>query len=372
MLKSIHIQNYRNLSDLEIKSLGAVNLFTGRNNTGKTTLLEAIAIFTSGASRKLILEILNDRGELFNNSDKNSFHRFNRSELNFNVLLSLFSRESFFVRPFLTMTDNYKTVTLSIESFYDTEDFDLDGNRIHKRVFVSENSEIESTVKNLKYAFVVSNIAKGVSQKQIFVLEDDLLEYNYRLETVNYPIEYIGTRNLDREINGILWDRITLTDKEQHVINALRIIEPKTERINFIENSMGDRSVVIKIAETPAVLPLKSMGDGINRILTIILALVNAENGYLLIDEFENGLHYSVQEQLWKIIFELSAKLNVQVFVTTHSEDSIRGFEQVLNDPSNKTEGKLIRLDNVNGEIQEVEYTASDLKIATDNDIEVR
>jgi AAA15 family ATPase/GTPase len=71
------------------------------------------------------------------------------------------------------------------------------------------------------------------------------------------------------------------------------------------------------------------MGDGMNRILTIILALVNSDNGCLLIDEFENGLHYTVQENLWRIIFHLSKELNIQVFATTHSEDCIKGFQSV-------------------------------------------
>jgi AAA15 family ATPase/GTPase len=130
--------------------------------------------------------------------------------------------------------------------------------------------------------------------------------------------------------------------------------------------------VVIKLSEIPGVLPLKSMGDGINRILTIILALVNAENGFLLIDEFENGLHYSVQEQLWKIIFSLSKKLNVQVFVTTHSNDCISGFERELNSAGNTVTGRLIRLDNVRGSIKQVEFLPNELKIASEQEIEIR
>ena len=74
------------------------------------------------------------------------------------------------------------------------------------------------------------------------------------------------------------------------------------------------------------------MGDGINRILTIILAMLNCENGVLLIDEFENGLHYSVQHQLWKVINDLSTKLNVQVFATTHSMDTLRSLSELIND----------------------------------------
>jgi len=114
------------------------------------------------------------------------------------------------------------------------------------------------------------------------------------------------------------------------------------------------------------------MGDGINRILTIILALVNADNGYLLIDEFENGLHYSVQEKLWNIIFNLSKKLGIQVFATTHSEDCIIGFETVLNNKTNQLEGKLIRLELIEGSVRQVEFNAKELKIANDENIETR
>ena len=114
------------------------------------------------------------------------------------------------------------------------------------------------------------------------------------------------------------------------------------------------------------------MGDGINRILTIILALVNADNSFLLIDEFENGLHYTIQEQLWNIIFRLSKKLNVQVFATTHSEDCIEGFTKVLNYPDNGMGGKLIRLENNKGKIKQVEYNSRELQIAYEQNIETR
>jgi len=114
------------------------------------------------------------------------------------------------------------------------------------------------------------------------------------------------------------------------------------------------------------------MGDGINRILTIILALVNCEKGYLLIDEFENGLHHTVQEQLWRVIFYLVEKLDIQVFATTHSWDCIEAYENVLNDEEIKTDGKLIRLEHKNDKIRAVAYRKSQLKSATDFGIEVR
>jgi AAA15 family ATPase/GTPase len=114
------------------------------------------------------------------------------------------------------------------------------------------------------------------------------------------------------------------------------------------------------------------MGDGMNSILNVILALINSENGFLFIDEFENGLHYSVQEKLWAIIFKLSKMLNIQVFVTTHSNDCISGFESALNSPGNMVEGKLIRLESINGHIKHVEYLPEELKIASEQQIETR
>ncbi len=114
------------------------------------------------------------------------------------------------------------------------------------------------------------------------------------------------------------------------------------------------------------------MGDGMNRILTIILALVNATDSYLLIDEFENGLHYTVQEDLWKMIFKLAKELNVQVFATTHSDDCIHAFESVLNSEGNQKEGQYLRLDNINGQIIPTLYSEKELDTAADQRIEVR
>ena len=114
------------------------------------------------------------------------------------------------------------------------------------------------------------------------------------------------------------------------------------------------------------------MGDGMNRILTIILALVNAGDSYLLIDEFENGLHHTVQEDLWKMIFQLAKELNVQVFATTHSDDCIHAFESVMNSEGNESEGQYFRLDNIGGQIIPTLYSPEELDTADDHQIEVR
>ena len=148
--------------------------------------------------------------------------------------------------------------------------------------------------------------------------------------------------------------------------------------IAFVENSgndfrtreNGQRIALVKIKGIDEPLPLKSMGDGMTRLFHIIVALVNARNGLLLIDEFENGLHWSVQPKVWDIVFQLSERLNVQVFATTHSRDCIKGFYDAWN--NYPTLGAFFRLDEKNESIKATEYTSESLSDSIDMDVEVR
>ena len=105
------------------------------------------------------------------------------------------------------------------------------------------------------------------------------------------------------------------------------------------------------------------------RIFGIALALENAKDGLLLIDEVENGLHYSVQPDVWRFLFQAATKLNVQVFATTHSYDCIKSFEGLRErrgrsvDPT-RPEGRA--------DLRRRIRQAHDLKIVVDGQIEVR
>jgi len=100
------------------------------------------------------------------------------------------------------------------------------------------------------------------------------------------------------------------------------------------------------------------------------LALVNLQDGMLLIDEFENGLHYSIQPDIWRLIFQVARRLNVQVFATTHSQDCIRAFTDVSQE--GQEGGLFMRLQEKKGEISAVLYDMDELRFAVDKEIEVR
>ena len=115
---------------------------------------------------------------------------------------------------------------------------------------------------------------------------------------------------------------------------------------------------------------LGTFGDGVNRLFGIALALVNARGGLLLVDEFENGLHHTVQTDVWRMIFRLAKRLDVQVFATTHSQDTVRTFQQAA--AESPEEGVLLRLTRRGEDIIPTVATEDDLEVATLHDIEVR
>ena len=377
MLNSLEIKNYRNLKRLRISSLARVNLITGKNNTGKSTILEAIAIYATKGDLNFIYQLLGERGENYRLTENK-----NPTDLNIRTLSSLFTNRlvSFEISNAISIgsiennlfgesQSSEKSVSLRFVKYFDEIQRDNQGATItRKRTLIL--SDTDRQFANFKVGL---EIRAGVDSYILSLDEDRPYRFGFKGLGNNESFQFIRTRNIDKEINGKLFDNVTLTEKEQYVIDALKIIEPTTERIAFVEETpRGERAAVIKLSNNQGVLPLRSMGDGINRVLTMILALVNSDNGFLFIDEFENGLHHTVQKQLWNIIFNLAQKLNIQVFVTTHSEDCISGFETILNSPDNSLDGKLIRLDNENGTIKLVEFNANELKIANDQNIETR
>ena len=99
--------------------------------------------------------------------------------------------------------------------------------------------------------------------------------------------------------------------------------------------------------------------------------MMQAQGGFLLIDEIENGIHYSVQEQMWRLVIEQSARTGVQVFTTTHSWDCVLGFERAAKGSPN-VPAHLYRLERTSAGIKSVDFSADEVAIAADERIEIR
>ncbi len=372
MLNSLYIRNYRCLKDFKINRLSRINLLTGKNNTGKSSILEAIAIYASNAGSKVINKILEEHNENFFIKGEKSEENFIKSFSSlFTNRIPYFNEEhSIYIGHSPNNSQiNDKDKYIQIQFANILEETSVEGDSISFKFNPNLNDDSITFEKGYRVSLMVK-----MDNLMFFFYGSDYNgiyphEILYKIEN----FQLVRSNNVDRKDNAKLFDSIAITDKEQYVIEALKIIEPGTERITFIESDSSlERIPVIRLAGLSNTIQLKSMGDGINRILTIILAMVNAENGYLLIDEFENGLHYTSQIKLWEIIFKLAEKLNVQVFATTHSEDCIFSFERILNSIGNKEDVLLIRLDKKGDEIKYTEFDSDELRIANERNIEIR
>ena len=129
--------------------------------------------------------------------------------------------------------------------------------------------------------------------------------------------------------------------------------------------------MLVKVAGQGSPVPLKSLGDGVVRVFGVALALANSKNGFLVIDEAENGIHHSAQKDFWSMVLRTAQRNNVQVLATTHSWDCVAGFAQASCEYDD-VDGVLVRLERNQDRIRTVEYTEPDLMVAAEQRIEVR
>ena len=194
---------------------------------------------------------------------------------------------------------------------------------------------------------------------------------------VPIDVQFVPTRPTSFWEQSNLWDQVNLRPKmRESVFSALRLIDPTVQEVVMVGQRHRMNPIVI-YRDNEKRVPLVSLGDGMTHLFHIVLALVNAAGGILLVDEFENGLHYAVQPLVWKMIFKLAVELDVQVFATTHSWDCIEAFQQVAGEGSLNDEVCLIRLGRSRrksnaGEITARTYGYEDLSLATKSQMDLR
>jgi AAA15 family ATPase/GTPase len=382
MLNNLRIKNFRMLEDLEISKLGRVNLIVGKNNSGKSSILEALRVYSGNANPELLRRILISHDEYFNFTPPQN----TESNNNWYGLRNFFTNREFPVddNTFISITSNDSTL-IKIEHifYYIKEERVTDENGIIdfiSRRIIIKKSEL-SNIEQLYQPIPAIRITLKSGKDTTLDLNDDNKKLSrtlfWLLNSDNQLTHsFVSTTFSSAESLAKLWDQITLGPNEDIVIQALRIIDSNIERLAFVENEdKSGRLAIIKLKDSDIRIPLNSMGDGMSRILQLILSVFSARNGFLLIDEFENGLHYSVQEEVWRMIFKLATNLNIQVFATTHSRDCIESFTKVaVESPEEGLVMKLSksRLTSDNGKIIATVYDKFELETITASDLEIR
>ena len=371
ILDSLKICNFRVFRDLSIERLGRVNLIVGKNNVGKTCILEALRLFTNLGSSEVVWDILEARDESGYNLPRNAD----------DIEKSLSLKYLFYGRRDITEIPDPIQIgplhsqedLLSIALGWYTTQLNEQGIREFKLLHPQEYETADNPVLRLA-------VQRGKQSISSYSISPDLRRRVPRPVSQAIDSIFIDAGGLDNIQVGGLWDSIAISDLEGDVLAALRIIAPDVERLSIIGDQevrvgMGtgrlERIPIVRTSRSDTPIPIKSLGEGMNRMLGLALALVNTRNGILLVDEIESGLHYSVQTDMWRLIFQVAQSLNIQVFATTHSWDCISSFQIVAQEFKNQ-EGVLIRLGHKKDDIIPTLFDEEELSIVTREQIEIR
>ncbi|MBF0399095.1 MAG: AAA family ATPase [Desulfobacterales bacterium] len=296
------IHHFRGISSLEVEDLKQINLLVGRNNCGKTSVLEALFLLSGMSNPQLPINIHHFRDLMLLNDEDFSymFHH-----LNFETPIILRGKIDNKNRE---VTINPLLIDYSPHPKNRQKQQDL--NNQQEMLTVSTN--IVRLIEGIKLDFK--------SNQQVFSGQISIKEGNVKL-----PIEYKEKlrcayltpktimMHLDKRMEGLL-----IQKKLSSVIDVLKGIEPK-----LIDIRMGAGGMIYVDIGAEHLLPLNIMGDGMRRILAILTAIADIKNGVLLIDEIENGLHYKSLNVLWKAVISACKEYNVQLMATTHSYECI-------------------------------------------------
>ena len=309
MLKNARIRNFRGLRDLKIGELSRINLIGGRNNAGKTTLLEALFILSGGANPHVMLRANRGIDEVAGSSDTVS-----------EVLW----------KPLFSELDTTRTIEISADSTVlgsvalsislsrsNTVEIPLDrpnasiseppGNRMLMLSFARGTcEEVQGKIRTVGEGIAIDAPESNVAFPAAILLQ------------------HVSSLHGDAQMLGQLHKR----KEHDIVLDALRAIAPNITAVE--ENSSSGHPMIWVDVGLPELLPLPTMGDGVTRVARLILAMSVVRKGVVLMDEIENGIHHSTAPEFWRVIGEVARRFDVQIIATTHSYECFEAAHEAL------------------------------------------
>ncbi len=319
MLSSIEIKNFRCFDSLKASGFERLNLISGKNNIGKTALLEAI--FLNSAPRPdtiFLLRQVRREHDRFSQAlpERTWSNFFFQQNKDYPVLIEVTFEKGDSKRLEVCVDESVK------DFFGDTYQKGSEQEEEDKLISLLSGEGSVVSVLHLKTiidrgdvfeTLIIAN-AKGLIARDIKVSDTKSVSF------IPSSFLRISNRYLVEE-----FDKARLKERDDEVLNAFKAIDPSIEKVESF--SIGEPNIYLtRVGENR--LPLALFGDAMNRVADIILKIVNNENSILLIDEVENGIHHTNQVHFWTFLYKLAHELNVQIFATTHSLEMTKAFIQ--------------------------------------------
>ena len=316
MLTNLMIKNFRGFRELDATDLGVINLFTGLNNAGKTSLLEGIFLLSGGGRPELAINASVLRGVGGSEGLGPPVALWKELFLNLEVDQA--------IKVVGTHQSLGKLTLVAKAGLPSPVETIANGNEVAQAPNATTNVPEE---RALSLSFQVGS---GEPVHGHVKIKGTSIEVTRPTAEVPFPARFLSSRGADAQDDAVLLGRLRRQKRGDILLDALRVIEP---RLRSIEDSSATGVPMIwGDLGLPELVPLAVMGEGMTRLARVVLGVSATPNGVLLIDEIENGLHHSVLENVWRVVGKVAEEFGTQVFATTHSRECVDAAHSALSE----------------------------------------
>ena len=361
MIQTLRLENYQAFEEYQLRDLRKVNLLVGPNNCGKTSVLEAVELLVSRGDPRVLIESARRRWELAVGDDPRRsashpvHHHFHGRRLEPGVGLGVSSN------------DGRGRVRIHVVEGEPDEPEDL--------------FEFSSrTGRPLALLIRTGNEKEGTA----FALTEDG-SLDWRSPAIRHlprnragwpPVQFVTAGSLHSREMARAWNQVIHHGRESEVVGAMKLLQEDLQTIHFLAADLangggGWDGILLGFKPGNPLIPIGSCGDGMRRLLALSLSLVRAAKGFLLIDEIDTGLHWTVMEEMWRLVVDAAVNSSVQVFATTHSLDCIVGLAAFVRKRPDLADA--VSVQKVERKLNHsVGFDGTDIITATDLGIELR
>ncbi len=329
-MQTIEVNGFKSFSDFKIDGFKQINLITGLNNVGKTALLEAIYLGT--------------------NSD-NSLHFLS-------CLYDIFSERGLYTNNYVKLDSLFRECkTISIRSgnnYFSVEK--LKGSELtedDKVLFIQSNNMKNQDFFSLEKAdffkFTDNNGKNDIGlMARVETMLNNLFDDQNYIASIN---TYLSSRTKNSNYLKFTYERVTSQFKEDALLRSMNLLDDRIEKLNIINNMLQ-----VKLKTLSSYIPINELGDGFCRVVEILMNLYISKDNVILVDEIENGIHYSKIKDVWRDIIMTCRDNDIQLFATTHSKE----FIEVLSEVSQTLQFDNVALINLYKQEDMVKHTMID------------
>lgn len=359
-LESIEIKNFRGFDNIKIQGFSPINVFIGKNNSGKSSILEGLFLLI-GMSNPILPENVN-RMRGLNIRDAEEF-RYLFHKLKFDNIPEFKGTFSDETERSLSLYPKFKKGSASEAQA--------------QKIPGEELSTIDASTASPKVTGLELEFALKKRHSQRKTLKSSIL-FNppefIPVQNANYKEELhaVYLTGDSKELNALArFSEIVKRKKGYLIVEALQKIDERIESIHPLPDGL-----YFSYEGIEELIPSNISGDGVRRYLSIVTTIAEKPDSIILVDEIENGLHYSAHKKLWESIISISKSFNIQLFVTTHNIETLECLKELLEEEENKQYQEDLSVFTVShtkkAGIKTYKYTFEGFKDAIESETEIR